>query len=618
MADMEQQDDIPHPIRQGYRLLRQQRDVKVLEDLHAVEDDGVIVFRFAYEQPVPSPNPEGVPSSVRLRVDVPAMYPFDAPRVYSECKEVQGFPHQDAETGKLCLFDESRSPLDENRLATHIDWTEQWLADAAMGKLLQAGDPYELPDFSRRHQRKQVNAFLPVFTRETPSSWRTWQDRIGQRGTVSFRTLQPFKGIFPAVFRDSDKTIIAEYDVAGPLIDRHGLQVEGAWALVRDLRFHRHRPPQTYGELALVCMQAGLDLDALLWSAWRAARDRVAPCIILMGFPIPEKVGEQEHHVHWQPLFFDGMNRQLEAHRQKRCKHIRVEAVFNRITHEGEFADHKPILWGHVTSIADSSLYARGALPSVLQTSKISICGCGALGSFVAETLARGGVHWLRLFDHDNFEIGNQCRHTLAGRDIGEPKARALAGRLQSCNPLSDIRGYAVRLPMMRKSVSGEDPSFDDLFASDVILDCGMSEEGFQWLSREAKKRGIRLAAMFFNLHAKMLTLCVSGKRVSCYKVLCRLTRDISLGKTSFSYAEYNPEMTHSDKILPESGCWHATFPAVNNHVWMLASAGIEVASRILQELMGDQGRAVIVRRHPLVLDALPSVLTETVWSKLY
>ena len=605
---------IPRPVRRGYKILRRRGGIDITEDLKAVDEKEGTVFRFSYDEHVVTPNIENVPGQVSLRVDIPGTFPYDAPKIYSTSREVQGFPHQDAETGKLCLFDESRAPLDESRLLTYVEWTRQWLQDAATGQLLEPGDPYEIPDFSRRCLRKRMESLPVVYMMESAVSWPYWQDRIGQMGAVSFRTMKPFKGIFPTLFRDTNKTVVAEFAVADALVDPRGLQIDGIWALLESLCYHRHRPPQTCGEIAELCNRAGIDFDALLWAAWRASRDDAAPCIILLGYAIPEQVGAPPVRVHWQPLFFEGIRRQFHNHKQTKCKRIRTEGLFKRSKHDGEFADNKPLLWGRTVNISGSTLYARGALPSELHKLKISICGCGALGCLVTEVLARGGVRQLRLFDYDEFEIGNQCRHTLSGCDIGEFKSKALANRLQSCNFFSDIRGYAARFPLTDKPVVRGTSIAEELFSSDIILDCGMSEGGFQWLSREAKKRGIRMAATFFNLHAKMLTLCVSGKRISCYKALCKLDRDIRSGKASFSYEEYNPQVTSEDKILPEVGCWHATFPAVNNHIWMLVTAGMEAVCAFLSKPMTDRGLSIIVRRN-LPRDEVPSTLTEIVWT---
>ena len=93
------------------------------------------------------PNAEKLPGEITLRVVIPETFPREPVEFYPE--NVNAFPHQDAESGKLCLPEEALAPLDASRLLCYVKWAIQWLKDAANGKLLQPGEPYELPDFSR-------------------------------------------------------------------------------------------------------------------------------------------------------------------------------------------------------------------------------------------------------------------------------------------------------------------------------------------------------------------------------------------------------------------------------------------------------------------------------------
>ncbi len=606
---------VPRSIQSAYELLAGDRAADISLELQAAVEEGTTVYRFEYSEAVLTPNPEGVPARVRLRVDIPETFPFDAPKIYSMSPTVRGFPHQDAETGKLCLFDESRATLDESRLLQYVEWTRQWLDDAAHGRLLRAGDPYELPDFSRRRMQKELSSKPTVYTLESEKGFDLWKGFLGQTGTVEFATIKGFQGIFPSRFRDSSHTVIADMTLTASMIDPKGERIEGAWVLLDTLCHTRHRPPQTYGELAEQCRGATVNLEHLIGLAWHVAHSDVMPCVILFGFPIPAIVGEAPVRIHWQPLFFDGIGRQAWKHRQNRSGRIRKEGVLNRCKTDGEFADHKQVLWGCAVNISEESLYARGPLSRELRNTKVSLCGCGALGSVVAEILARGGVRELALFDQDSFELGNQCRHTLAGHEVNRSKAASLAWRLQSSNPLSTIKGYRVHLPLANSSITANSEASVALLGSEVIFDCALSDGGFQWMSKLAHAHGIRLVAMFFNLRARMLTICVSGKRAPCFEVLCRLRESIDKNMMPLTLAEYDPVPTQADKILPETGCWHATFPAVNNHIWMLAAAAMEAVIPILTGLAADGGYAVILRRQEFVSGkGIGNSLVEVLW----
>ncbi len=65
-----------------------------------------------------------------------------------------------------------------------------------------------------------------------------------------------------------------------------------------------------------------------------------------------------------------------------------------------------------------------------LEASSVLVCGCGALGSMIAERLVRAGVGHLRLIDRDFIETNNLQRQVLFDEtDVAAnlPKAEAAA-----------------------------------------------------------------------------------------------------------------------------------------------------------------------------------------------
>lgn len=71
--------------------------------------------------------------------------------------------------------------------------------------------------------------------------------------------------------------------------------------------------------------------------------------------------------------------------------------------------------------------------PNML-TSRIHIIGCGAIGSTVAENLARFGITKMTLYDFDKVEAHNIANQMFRETDIGKPKIEALAEQLRSIN----------------------------------------------------------------------------------------------------------------------------------------------------------------------------------------
>jgi len=77
-----------------------------------------------------------------------------------------------------------------------------------------------------------------------------------------------------------------------------------------------------------------------------------------------------------------------------------------------------------------------------LSESRVLVCGCGALGSVLANTLVRAGVGLVRIVDRDFVETNNLHRLVLfSEQDVAEqlPKAIAAAGRLKRINSEVEI-----------------------------------------------------------------------------------------------------------------------------------------------------------------------------------
>lgn len=84
-----------------------------------------------------------------------------------------------------------------------------------------------------------------------------------------------------------------------------------------------------------------------------------------------------------------------------------------------------------------------------LAQGRILVCGCGALGSVLANTLARAGVGFLRIVDRDFLELNNLQRQVLydeADVAAGLPKAIAAAQKLGRINSQISIEPVVADL----------------------------------------------------------------------------------------------------------------------------------------------------------------------------
>src|SRR3954464_13546631 len=100
-----------------------------------------------------------------------------------------------------------------------------------------------------------------------------------------------------------------------------------------------------------------------------------------------------------------------------------------------------------------------------LAAARVLLVGCGALGTTIAEQLARAGVRFLRIVDRDIVELTNLQRQGLfeeTDATSGLPKAVAAGKRLSRVN--SSIRVE----PIVADVDAG---NIEDLADVDLILD---------------------------------------------------------------------------------------------------------------------------------------------------
>lgn len=102
-----------------------------------------------------------------------------------------------------------------------------------------------------------------------------------------------------------------------------------------------------------------------------------------------------------------------------------------------------------------------------IREARVAIVGCGALGSFQAESLARAGIGSLRLIDRDYVDLSNLQRQWLySERDAHAeiPKAEAARHRLGDINQAVEISSFVADLT----------PSN----AEDLLSDCDLILDG--------------------------------------------------------------------------------------------------------------------------------------------
>jgi molybdopterin/thiamine biosynthesis adenylyltransferase len=142
-----------------------------------------------------------------------------------------------------------------------------------------------------------------------------------------------------------------------------------------------------------------------------------------------------------------------------------------------------PILRLSITDISSDFVHSRNLTFPDLRGRRITLVGCGAIGSQLAPALVRlgagtgGGI--LTLIDQDVLQAENLGRHYLGYGSLFEAKANAMRGELIRQFPL-------VRIEALAKDVA----RYPSLFASDLIVDATGEEAVSEMLNEHRLAKG--------------------------------------------------------------------------------------------------------------------------------
>jgi molybdopterin/thiamine biosynthesis adenylyltransferase len=107
-----------------------------------------------------------------------------------------------------------------------------------------------------------------------------------------------------------------------------------------------------------------------------------------------------------------------------------------------------------------------GLLAPDLHACGVAIVGVGALGSFIADMLARSGVGHLTLVDGDVVMPGNLVRHIVGPEAVGLSKVRAVKQHLVARNDIS-----ATDVSVIEKALTAGDVAVELLNSHDLVVD---------------------------------------------------------------------------------------------------------------------------------------------------
>lgn len=478
----------------------------------------------------------------------------------------EAYPPRDWRLGKPCLekpvgvFNRTSWSNEPRNLAERLPWLLQrllsWIDAAASDSLSVEGDPLELPALPGQ------SLFPLLGFREIAGDLSQWMPRQGSWG---FASTSPIRGADSTrvitAFQLSDGEIIRTVEWSPSMLSK-GRTSDAVWLVIPEMPIaHPWQAPISWLELNERLAANHVNLEKILVEMGRTVRRsprRAPPWVLLLGFPMVERVGLAPSRLHWLAI----KSPPLASNTALRNGFRSCERNYRQW--DAEIAtSQEPLKWQRTANWASDQLRTRGAAESEMSGRRIVLIGAGSLGSSVAESLLRMGVCELGILDYDWVMMGNLSRHTLSMQAVGHKKAKALAAHLNECMPDAKVRAFDTVFPPHNEQLKQAVRSYDvivDCTGDDAVLDALAS---FDWKS---EKLFVSLAMTW-----RAEGLCAYAASESSFPAID--------AKSQFA-ASPTPSVNDLDAHIEGIGCWHAVFPATADDVQLWGAIGSKFIRR--------------------------------------
>jgi len=425
-------------------------------------------------------------------------------------------------------------PFEANtRLKWHLERVVNWLDDAAKGALVDKGDLFELPDYDTTYSHFSLVHF------ESLQTLSTWTDRIGEAGVVHLGMMREPKGTLIVLsFNDNENKVILDSTWNSYVKSQVTRLSIGTWALLPNtIVLQPWQAPMTWSELEQLIREQGLDYRKLLAKlVWPFTWDSLQ--FMLLGFPIPEKWGSENHQVHWQAIRFPMIS-------------------------STESVEQNKLHWQKSENWHSNEIHNRGMYVARVAEAKILMIGAGAIGSMVSEMLVRGGAKNLTIIDDDKTEIGNLTRHTLSLVDLDTLKAEALAAHLSTLSPYVRTSSITTKFEKLNNL------DINNIRDHVIVIDTTGNDDVLFYLENFHWSDSPFFCSISIGLQASRLYVLTARKRKFPRAFFMRHVEEW-----------LEKDLREDDgSMLPRSGgigCWHPAFPGKVDDMWLLASTAVK------------------------------------------
>ena len=464
--------------------------------------------------------------------------------------------------GALCLevntistFQLEPYSVDE-RLLYHVKRAINWLELAAKGQLVADNEPFELPEFTLSNVLEMQFAFSEDIV--TFMQWESTDCRYGIAELDVYKS-KPFV-YYVKQFKSLNGNI-EHYTQWGKHLSKTNISppINAPWILLKQPPvINEWQAPETLGDLIDACNSQHIDVMNVLKNVVSKIRDGKRH-LLLLGFPVPKTFGGEPEIVFWKALYLP-----VVSYGKKTAKGFRTNQQGWWLRDKSEVLTRKTKLdWIISENWNQQEISQRGKMNDFLLRKKMLLVGAGCVGASVAEILVRSGIYNLTVVDSDIFEVGNLSRHVLNVGNIGELKELSLCSYLNSLNPHANVEVINDTL-----TIDEEFKTNIALDKYDIIIDCTGENSVLDVFQRADFRKSHIIASISVGLGTKHLYMTIMNGTTFYFNSFYKLISPYIQSERDL-FDDYN---------LPRNGigCWHPTFPARSDDVWLAAATAVK------------------------------------------
>ena len=349
----------------------------------------------------------GSHGQVAVRVDLPAKFPYDLPRIYVDRNDLQcRIPHVE-KSGKICIAPDNGILIDSSRPVAILTEALEKAAATISSGLSKTNHIDFIKEFLAYWDIGLTEGLLSICIADGPTRVIFW-------GLVS-----EWQG-----YKNTNSLVSDDRDQGERWAGAYGKKVQRLGDAIF-VRLETSPLPPDFDELYtvgnildIVRTHAGME-SAKLFDKWLV--EASLPATVILSIPLPSELGRGIVGVKLPRTYGAAAKEAVKGYKKIGKVPAARQLEFSK--------DHKaPRLF--VTRLDKGYLVPRSGGSVDIDKFSVAIVGCGSIGSCIAEMLARLGVGELRIVDHDTLKPENIHRHSLGFNWIGMNKAEAMRASL--------------------------------------------------------------------------------------------------------------------------------------------------------------------------------------------